>query len=658
MLAADRAQRRARDQHRLVAQRAAARTARAARRPARGRPARAGAPARRGTSRPSRRSTASAAAVRSGGPAPSSANSTGVPSAVGVVPDLGGDVVGRRLGDHARPARWPGRRRARRSASRVDEPADRRRRGRGRPTPRQCVTPTPACVEQGQQLLAAGAGGGDDARPVRADDVGEAEAERRRRPRCRSPGPSPAAPRSAAASLSATSCSSGTLSLKTITSQPGVERVHRLDERAGAGHRDQHQRRGRARAPERRAGGAGRRRRGRCPVGAGRRRAAPRPRAASAAVERGVVVGARTRPPGRWALAAAGTSKPIPVEHARGSAAVAIATCAASTPSRPCDGAADLQQRHRVGVGARAAARRGSSCGSPAAGGHAAACRRGVPCEPAPGRGGRRAAARRPRCGRRRAARPRRRARRRCRRRGEVRRELGQHLAVQRAVEQRWPRAAWCAAPAARTDRSVDSGVATPGGPVGGQPAAHHVVARAASARPRGRRSAGISRTNRSGSGPVRPTWRDEPDHRGRGGDHVRWPSSPAATVPGVRAGATCDVGHPTHHQRLPVEVEDVHSRGTAPDRARSRRVQTSHRCPRSAHGTCAAAAADHPDARAADVDVDRVPAAVQRPADGAVRGGPQPRPRDAGAGRSRAGDGPEGSTPDASGGHGYRLPM
>ena len=103
-----------------------------------------------------------------------------------------GDLGGGRLGDERRPARPSASASSRRSASRVDSPPTSAERSRP-PTPSACDDADPGVVEQREQLLAAGAGGGDHARPGRAGSRWRSRGRGRRRRRCRSRGPSPAA---------------------------------------------------------------------------------------------------------------------------------------------------------------------------------------------------------------------------------------------------------------------------------------------------------------------------------------------------------------------------------------------------------------------------------------------------------------------------------
>ena len=141
----------------------------------------------------------------------------------------------------------------------------------------------------------------------------------------------------------------------------GVERVHRLDQRARPGHRDEHE-----------AGAVGAGREAVVRRGASSRVEPSRRAGASAAVDRRdrlvevAVVGQRgSRRRGRWRWCRRAASKPSPVEHLdveggrhrdlRGHDA-----------GHALDVAADLQQRDGVGVRAGADGRRGrSSCGLP-----------------------------------------------------------------------------------------------------------------------------------------------------------------------------------------------------------------------------------------------------------------------------------------------------
>ena len=159
-------------------------------------------------------------------------------------------------------------------------------------------------------------------------------------------GPMTSRPRSRAACLSATSCSTGTWSLKTITSQPASRASIASTNALGPGHRDQHASPGARRARSRWCGArpsVHRRRRTSAPAGA-----SDRSTAASAAA-RSPSSASRSATTMSLGEAAAGTSKPSPVITSRLSG-VAIATWAVDDARHGLDVAADLQQRHRVGV--------------------------------------------------------------------------------------------------------------------------------------------------------------------------------------------------------------------------------------------------------------------------------------------------------------------
>ena len=167
-------------------------------------------------------------------------------------------------------------------------------------------------------------------------------------------------------------------------------------------------------------------------------------------------------------------------------------------PATPCTVAADLEQRHRVGVGAGAQLDVGRSVMQRLP---------FVRSRSAEGEAGRRRSSPAPEVWPTAASAAARRARRRCRARATYAANSGQHLAVQRAVEQRRGEQRGARRAAARTAAST-AGWRTPAARCSGQPAAEHVVAErrepVAAADQRGRR-VGSER-----SGRTRPT-RDEP---------------------------------------------------------------------------------------------------------------------------------------------------
>ena len=126
-------------------------------------------------------------------------------------------------------------------------------------------------------------------------------------------GPITSSPRSAAARLSATSCSTGTLSLKIITSWPALDGVHRLDEGVRTGHRDQRDGVGagaRSAAPVVRGGASSRR-----PARRGGWTSASARSTPASAVSSAPPSASRTATTMSLGVASAGTSKPISVEH-------------------------------------------------------------------------------------------------------------------------------------------------------------------------------------------------------------------------------------------------------------------------------------------------------------------------------------------------------
>ena len=288
-----------------------------------------------GASWPRRASTASATAVRSRWPRPSRPSSTGVPSASASRGERLGDLGGGRLGDHHDQVDvGVGVEAAQRLAG--GEPAHRRRTGRDRRRRARGVRRRPSSVAPAwwsrvEQLLAAGAGRGDDADPARAHGVGEAQ-------------PDAVDDRGAAVGTHDERAAGGGVRLERdllghghVVAEDhhvvaGLERVHRLDRGAGAGHRDERDARP---GPLRRRAAAGGARRGHASCrrttggwGRGRRRR-PRARSRRRRRRRG---GARR--PCRWARSRA------PRSPCRSSTSrlrpVAIATCAATTPGAAC----------------------------------------------------------------------------------------------------------------------------------------------------------------------------------------------------------------------------------------------------------------------------------------------------------------------------------
>ena len=455
-----------------------------------------------GTSRPSRRSTASVASVRSGWPAPSSASSTGVPSDrrrtswISAATSGGG-----RLGDQ--DDELDARRRRPAAAAPPGWPARRpRRTGRGRRRPSACVTPDAGMVEQRQHLLAAGARGGDQPDRAGLDDVGEAE-------------PEAADHRGAAVRahhqqplLGGRPLERDLLLDRHVVAEDhhvvaGLDRVHRLDEGVGARHRDQRDRvGGTAETRARRSSAAAPPRWVRCP-GA--------PASASARVDPGqrrvqrAVLGQPDRDHhvvGRrlGGHVEAHLGEHLDVERGghrdlRGGHAV-----------EALDGAAHLEQRHRVGVGAAAELDVG--------------CHAATLSNPASARVGRPPAARGPTCARPLRARwPSSSSA--CRARPATPRTPGSPRRASRSRAAS-PRAAWCGA--------------TRRGPPRRRPGWRCRRARCTASQPQ------------STSSPygVRPSPR--PDQRG----HVdRDPG-----VPGQRQPRHLHVDEPADHQRLVVEVQ------------------------------------------------------------------------------------------------------
>ena len=474
----------------------------------------------------------------------------------------------------------------RRSASRVDEPADLGGQVAAADAERGGDADA-GVVEQREQLLAAGAGRGDDADRPGRDGVGEAEAEA-------------ADDRGAAvgahdqqAALGGGPLERDLLLERHVVAEDhhvaaGVEGVHRLDEGARAGHRDQRERRrgcGAGRAAVVR-GGAGRPRR-RVRRGGARRAAPGRPPArrrsrspSSVEPERDdhVVGGRRRRAPRSPSAVSTSTlsgggHRDLGGQHAGDALHVA----------------ADLEQRHRVGVGAGSQLDVVGSCGAA----HAAA-RDGVVERRASGR---RAAARRRRCAPT-AAGPRRAA-------GSSAVPSAASHARTRAAPRRAARsraasrtAGWCGAARRAHGARRPSGVATPAARCSASqpqstssPSGVRPVAPAEQAVGGGRRSTG-ARASRG---------RDEPGHRGRGGGLTV--TEPAVPGPVARDGGRARPRSGRSPARVPSRCS-VPLEGT-PHPARSTGRRGPDAGARSAQGTCAAPAADHADAPAVDVDVD-----------------------------------------------------
>ena len=170
-----------------------------------------------GTSRPRRRSTVSVAAVRSGRPGPSSASSTGVPSEA-TYASISAATSGAGGLDTRTMSSTDSSTSSRRRASRVARPPTSAERSRP-PTPRAEVTPTPAksrsessCWQPVPEAatIPTGPGWTTLAKPRPSPPTTAVPQS----------GPMTSNPRSAATRLRATSCSTGTLSLNSITSAP------------------------------------------------------------------------------------------------------------------------------------------------------------------------------------------------------------------------------------------------------------------------------------------------------------------------------------------------------------------------------------------------------------------------------------------------------
>ena len=396
-------------------------------------------------------------------------------------------------------------------------------------------------VEQREELLAPGAGGGDDAdRP----GVTVLAKPRPRPPTTAVPqsGPITRRPRSCAVRLSTSSCSSGTLSLKTITSLPESSASIASTKALAPGTETRT-----------RAVAGTTQRTGRCPgrchlartviapvrveqrpVDAGERLVEGRCSASRSATTRSLVVAsARDREAHlRQHLdVQAGRHRHLGREHA----------------VEVLDGAADLEQGHRVGVrpGTQLDVQEpvAAHAGSPTDAHSSAAAQRHPRAARSRWSARRRAGPSRPLPG----------GRSEC---DDVRRELWQHLALQRAVQQRRGQQGGVLHPLA--DCLVDDGGGDPGRPVQRQPTAEHVV-------PPG--SQAVTGTDQAGDGL---------DVQRR---HGRWAR--------VRRSQGRDphLSQPADHERDPGKVQHtvVEVRRTGPELR-----QVARRVP-SAHGTCAA---------------------------------------------------------------------
>ena len=287
-----------------------------------------------GASWPSRASTASATAVRSRWPRPEQAEldrACRAPSAYSV--ECLGDLGRRRLGDHHDQVDvGVGVEPAQRLAG--GEAADGRRTGRGRrrrarggrrrPTSAAWSSSASSCwqpvPEAATMPIRPGADGVGEAEPDAVDDrgaaVGAHHQQRRARRRTR---------------LSATSSADRHVVAEDHHVAAGLERVHRLDGGAGAGHRDQRERAGSVR----RSALAGRARRGDRGVAGRRAGRAPAPRRPRRGPrDRRRRRRGAARRPCRWGRTP-GMSKPMPSSTSR-LRPVAIATCAVTTPGVAC----------------------------------------------------------------------------------------------------------------------------------------------------------------------------------------------------------------------------------------------------------------------------------------------------------------------------------
>ena len=198
-------------------------------------------PASRGPARRGRRSSDSVASVRSGWPAPSSAISTGVdsPAASSRISSATSSAGGLETSTISSTAGSASSRRDRLAGRQPADlgaevaAADAQRRG----------DPDAGVVEQREQLLAAGAGRGDDADRPGRDDVGEAQ------PDAVEDGGPAVGSHDEQAALGGVPLERELLLDRHVVAEDhhvaaGLERVHGLDERRRAGHRDQRDRTG------------------------------------------------------------------------------------------------------------------------------------------------------------------------------------------------------------------------------------------------------------------------------------------------------------------------------------------------------------------------------------------------------------------------------
>ena len=418
-------------------------------------------------------------------------------------------------------------------------------------------------VEQGEELLAAGARRGDDADPAGADGVGEAE------PDAVDHGRAAVGPHHERVAGGGVGLERDLLGDRDVVAEDhhvvtGLEGVHRLDRGAGAGHRDQHDRSGAA-APERRAGRAWRRDRrvatGRPPRDERRVDGRQRGRHVGVVVEAerdDHVVGGGGGHVEAHALehleVEAGGHRDLRGNHAGGG----------------LDGPADLQQRHRVGVRAGAeldvvlhAALPGfvrwsvetevsaseAPVEQPGAGGGAD----GEQCVAGGGRRG-----------------------------GQPGAELGEHLAADRAVDERGGEQGGDAEATAYGSGERSVGLAERG--PGGEPAGEHVVAQG--------RQAGTAAEQPVEVGGGEPAVGGQVEAgRHRGG---------RLGLPSDRRGAR--VGEPGDPQLV---VADEEGSVADDDRAVGVRTEVREGRPQRA-GHAGRGRGDHPEAPAVEVDVDR----------------------------------------------------